>query len=116
MDVELLRNYCLGLPGTSEDTPFDADTLVFRVGGKIFALTSISENNAVNLKCSPELAIQLREEFEAVKPGFHMNKTHWNTVHFNKDVHDSKLYELVKHSYELILTSLPKKVRESILS
>lgn len=114
MDIQDLREYCLSLPHTSEDTPFDTDTLALRVHNKIFALTSISENKSVNLKCDPERAIELRERFEAVTPGYHMNKTHWNTVFFNQDLSDRELLELVKHSYDLIWRSLPKKLREEL--
>jgi len=115
MDNIDLREFCLNLPHTTEDTPFDADILVFRVHNKIFALTSISGNDSVNLKCDPERAIDLRERFEAVTPGFHMNKTHWNTVFFNQDLSDRELLDLLKHSYDLIWKSLPKKMRESSL-
>lgn len=113
MDIEELRQFCLRLPHTSEDTPFDEDTLAFRVHGKIFALCSIAKNNAVNLKCNPERAIQLREEYHAVTPGYHMNKTHWNTVFFNQDLNDAGILDLVKHSYDLIFAALPKKIREA---
>jgi len=112
MDIEALRTFCLQLPNTSEDTPFDMDTLAFRVHGKIFALSSIAENNAVNLKCDPDRAVQLREQYNAVVPGYHMNKTHWNTVYFSQDLNDFELLQLVKHSYDLIFASLPKKIRD----
>jgi len=113
MDIVDLRTYCLGLPHVTEDTPFDADVLAFRVHGKIFALASMAKNDSVNLKCDPERAVQLREQFFAVQPGYHMNKTHWNTVFFNGDLNDSELLNLVKHSYDLIFASLPKKIREA---
>ena len=113
MDIQDLREYCLSLPHTSEDMPFDDDVIVFRVDNKIFALTSFSKSSSVNLKCDPERAIELRERFESVTPGYHMNKTHWNTVFFNQDLSDRELLELVKHSYDLIWKSLPKKLRES---
>ena len=112
MDVEELRVFCLSLPNTSEDMPFDDDVLVFRVHGKIFALASVSKNDSVNLKCNPERAIDLREEFQAVQPGYHMNKKHWNTVFFNQDLSDVELRKLVQHSYDLIFSALPKKLRE----
>jgi predicted DNA-binding protein (MmcQ/YjbR family) len=114
MDIIDLRTFCLSLSGSTEDTPFDEDTLVFRVHGKIFALTSISKNDAVNLKCDPELSVELREKYNAVVPGFHMNKTHWNTVIFNLDLNDHELMKLVQHSYELIRASLPKKIRDEL--
>lgn len=112
MDVEELRVFCLSLPNTSEDMPFDDDVLVFRVHGKIFALASVSKNDSVNLKCNPERAIELREEFHAVQPGYHMNKKHWNTVFFNQDLSDVEVRNLVQHSYDLIFSALPKKLRE----
>jgi predicted DNA-binding protein (MmcQ/YjbR family) len=113
MDIVDLRAFCLGLSNVTEDTPFDADVLAFRVHGKIFALASMAKNDSVNLKCDPERAVQLREQFAAVQPGYHMNKTHWNTVFFNQDLNDLDLLDLVKHSYDLIFASLPKKIRES---
>jgi predicted DNA-binding protein (MmcQ/YjbR family) len=112
MDLLDLRTFCLSLPHTSEDTPFDDDVLVFRVHNKIFALASISKNDSVNLKCYPELALELREQYHAVTPGYHMNKKHWNTVFFNQDLSDEDLLEQVIHSYDLIWKALPRRLRE----
>ncbi|HSJ67600.1 MAG TPA: MmcQ/YjbR family DNA-binding protein [Anditalea sp.] len=114
MDIEFFRSYCLSKRGASEDTPFDENTLCFRVGGKIFAITDIDKFESVNLKCDPERATELRELHNGITPGFHMNKKHWNTVHFNLDVSDRLVLELVDHSYDLILNSLPKKVQQEI--
>lgn len=115
MNIEQFREFCIAKPGVSEDFPFGEDTLVFRVGGKIFALTSVTASRfTVNLKCDPERAIDLREHHEEVQPGYHMNKKHWNTVDFEGDLDVSLLRELVNHSYELIRDSLPKKQRESL--
>jgi predicted DNA-binding protein (MmcQ/YjbR family) len=111
MDIEQLRDYCIQKAHTTESFPFDDDTLVFKVAGKMFALVSLKENSSVNLKCDPERAIELREEFHAVQPGYHMNKKHWNTVHFNEDMEDAKILELVDHSYTLVIASLTKKLR-----
>src|SRR5690606_20108293 len=98
--------------------PFDEDTLVFKVGGKMFVLTSLTGwekgNPAANLKCDPERALELRAEYDGINPGYHMSKVHWNTVSINADVPDKLVKELVDHSYELIFNSLPKKVREEI--
>jgi predicted DNA-binding protein (MmcQ/YjbR family) len=114
MNITFFREYCLSKPGTSEDTPFDENTLCFKVGGKIFAIIDIELFESVNLKCDPERAIELREEFTGIVPGFHMNKKHWNTVSFDGSVPDKFILKLVDHSYNLIFNSLPKKIRESI--
>jgi predicted DNA-binding protein (MmcQ/YjbR family) len=114
LNIEEFRDNCLALPGATEDTPFDLDTLVFKVGGKIFALTSISTFSSVNLKCEPEFAVQLREEFDYVLPGFHMNKKHWNTVQIGTGVTVAQLREWTRHSYELVRASLPRAIREEI--
>lgn len=111
MDLDTLRNYCLNLKGTSEGFPFDANTLVFKVAGKMFALLDVDDFNSVNLKCDPERAIELREKFSGILPGYHMNKKHWNTVLLRNDVSDQLLLELVEHSYELVFKSLPKKTQ-----
>lgn len=116
MTLEYFRNYCLEKPGASEDTPFDQDTLVFRVGGKIFSLTSISEFQYINLKCNPERAVQLRSENLGISPGYHMNKKHWNSVSTQGEVSDKLILELADHSYELIFDSLPKKQQAEINS
>ncbi|WP_375418837.1 MmcQ/YjbR family DNA-binding protein [uncultured Hymenobacter sp.] len=114
LNIEEFRDYCLALPGTTEATPFDLDTLVFKVGGKIFALTSIATFGSVNLKCEPELAAQLREEFDYVRPGFHMNKKHWNTVLIGTGVTAAQLREWTRHSYELVRAALPRTVRTEL--
>jgi len=114
MDIEFFRSYCLSKPGTSEDTPFDENTLCFRVGGKIFALVDIDAFESVNLKCDPERAVELRELHSGIIPGYHMNKKHWNTVSFNKGVSDRLVLELVDHSYDLIFKRLPIKVQQEI--
>lgn len=114
MNIELLREHCVSKKGVTEEFPFDNDTLVFKVAGKMFALTSLSAPVSVNLKCDPELVEELRQTYEAVKPGFHMNKTHWNTVRFNEDVNDRLLLNMVDNSYDLVVKSLPKKVREQL--
>jgi predicted DNA-binding protein (MmcQ/YjbR family) len=108
-----LRALCLSLPDAAEDFPFGEDTAVFRVGGKLFALLPVS-GATVNLKCDPERAIDLRKRYAAVAPGWHQNKRHWNTVTLDGDVPDAALEELVEHSYELVLASLPRKTREAI--
>lgn len=114
MDIETFRLYCLAKPGVSEHLPFDDRTLVFKVGGKMFALCDLEAFESVNLKCDPERAVELREQYDAVMPGYHMNKTHWNTVKVDGDVNGRMLQELIDHSYELIVLSLPKREREKL--
>ncbi|GAA4409493.1 MmcQ/YjbR family DNA-binding protein [Nibrella viscosa] len=116
MNIETLREYCLSKPGAQESFPFGNETLVFKVGGKAFALAAIDSHPlSVNLKCDPEKAIQLREAYESVRPGYHMNKTHWNTVLSTGEIRDSLLREWIDDSYELVRKSLPKAVREQLI-
>lgn len=118
MNIQQLYEFCLNKKGVTEHFPFDEDTLVFKVGGKMFCLTSLSEwekgTPSLNLKCDPEKAILLREEFEAVKPGYHMSKVHWNTVSIGNDVTNTLLLDLINHSYELVFNSLSKKLQQEI--
>jgi len=115
MHIEALRDFCLSLPHTTEDLPFDDRTLVFRVGNKIFLLTDVEESWEFNVKCDPEKAVDLRERHpDAIRPGYHMNKKHWNTVRTDHGLDDKLLRELIRHSYDLIFASLPKKVKESL--
>lgn len=116
MHIEQLRDYCLAKKGVEETFPFGEDTLVFKVMGKMFAVTSLSEPVSVNLKCNPEKAIELRASFGAVKPGYHMNKTHWNTISYNEDVSDALILELIDHSYQLVVSSLTKKLQQELNS
>lgn len=110
MDLETFRNYCLSKPGTSEEMPFDKDTLVFKVMGKMFALTGLEQEGLqVNLKCDPEWSIELRELYAEISPGYHMNKKHWNTVDFSGNLKVSTLKELIDHSYECVVNGLSKK-------
>lgn len=115
MNIQQLYDYCLSLKSVTEAFPFDEETLVFKVAGKMFCLTSLKGWEAgtpsLNLKCDPERALELRAEYNAVNPGFHMNKTHWNTVRFQDDVPDKMMLELIKHSYEEVVKGLPKKLR-----
>jgi predicted DNA-binding protein (MmcQ/YjbR family) len=114
MNIEEFYAYCLQKKGVSEHFPFDEQTLVFKVGTKIFALTDVTSFRSINLKCNPEKAIELREEYAAVQPGYHMNKKHWNTILLFSDLDDQLLKELIDHSYSLVLNSLPKKTRDEI--
>ncbi|NGY38954.1 MmcQ/YjbR family DNA-binding protein [Flavobacterium sp. XN-5] len=118
MNLETYYEYCLSKKGVTEHFPFDKDTLVFKVGGKMFALSSLqkweSGEPAVNLKCDPERALELRAQYDSIKPGFHMSKTHWNTVAMHQDVPNSLVKELIDHSYELVFKSLTKKLQNEI--
>lgn len=109
MFLDDLRNHCIEKPGVTEGFPFDKSILVFKVFGKMFALLDVDSFESINLKCEPEKAIELRESHQGIQPGYHMNKTHWNTVLLNDDVTDELLVELIDHSYELVYASLPKK-------
>ncbi|MEY3844033.1 MAG: hypothetical protein RL293_455 [Bacteroidota bacterium] len=111
MFLDDVRNHCLKKTGVTEGFPFDKNTLVFKVFGKMFALMDVDVFDSLNLKCDPEKAIELRETYQGVQPGYHMNKKHWNSVLLNEDVSDKLLLELIDHSYELVYASLPKKVR-----
>ncbi|MEZ4739835.1 MAG: MmcQ/YjbR family DNA-binding protein [Flavobacteriales bacterium] len=114
MTLEQFRAHCLKKPGFSEDLPFGPDVLVFRVAGKMFALMDVDTFVSVNLKCDPERAVELREQYPGITPGYHMNKQHWNTVLTDDSVPGKLLLELADHSYELVRDSLPKKVREGL--
>jgi predicted DNA-binding protein (MmcQ/YjbR family) len=116
MNIEFFREYCLSKPATSEHLPFDENTLVFKVADKMFALCDINKFEGINLKCDPEKAEELREQYDGIRPGYHMSKKHWNTVDVKGSVSDKLILELIDHSYELVFQSLPKKVREAILS
>lgn len=112
MHIESFREYCLAKPGVTESFPFDEVTLVFKVKNKMFALAGLERDPfAVNLKCDPDRSIELRGEFDDIKPGYHMNKKHWNTVNCEGEVAEKMIKELIDHSYELVKASLPKKVR-----
>lgn len=115
MDIEQFREYCLAKKASSEDFPFGPDTLVLRVGGKIFAITGLdSDRFSVNLKCDPDRAVELREQHPEIHPGWHMNKSHWNTVDFEGGLDGRMLRELIDHSYDLVAKSLKKKDREAL--
>jgi predicted DNA-binding protein (MmcQ/YjbR family) len=114
VNIEELRDYCLQKQGAEEGLPFGDDTLVFKVGGKIFLLTGLANGDRFNVKCDPELAVELREQYTEVIPGYHMNKKMWNTVYMNGSLSIKQLHDMIDHSYDLILKSLPKKIQEEI--
>jgi predicted DNA-binding protein (MmcQ/YjbR family) len=115
MNVESLRQYCLKKPEVTEGFPFGEDTLVFKVAGKIFLLAGLDEIPLrINLKCDPELAIELREKYDSILPGYHMNKTHWNTVIVDGSFSRGELTEWIDDSYKLVVSSLKKPDKEKI--
>lgn len=110
MNIESLREYCLSKKFVEESVPFGPDVLVFKVMGKMFLLLPLnSEHLQFNVKCNPELANELREKYDCVQPGYHMNKQHWNTIIVDGTVSTRELKEWIDHSYDLIVASLPKK-------
>jgi predicted DNA-binding protein (MmcQ/YjbR family) len=113
--LETLKSYCLRKKGVVEDFPFDAETLVFKVGSKMFALTNLNKTPLqLNLKCDPFTAEELRNEFPSITPGYHMNKKHWNTVVLDGTLDDGKIYWMIDMSYNLVFNSLRKIDRERI--
>ncbi|MBL6445070.1 MmcQ/YjbR family DNA-binding protein [Fulvivirga sp. 29W222] len=114
MDIENFREICISKSGVTEEFPFDNQTLVFKVMSKMFALIDVDLFERANLKCDPERAVQLREQYDGIKPGYHMNKKHWNTVMMDGSVPDPLIIELVEHSYELVVAGLPKKLKEEL--
>ena len=119
MNLENFYEYCLSKKGVTEHFPFDEETLVFKVGAKMFALSSLNQweksEPSVNLKCNPDDAEELRAQYEDIKPGWHMSKIHWNTVAINRDVPDSLVKQLIDDSYQLVFKSLTKKAQTEIL-
>ena len=120
MNIELLREYCITKPAVTEEFPFDQDTLVFKVLGKMFALTSLKKWEegipSVNLKCDPDKSEELRGEYESIKPGFHMSKKHWNTVElFQNELPNAFIQELIDHSYHLVIKGMTKKQQAELV-
>lgn len=119
MNIEQLRQYCISKREVTEDFPFDSDTLVFKVKDKVFALVGLAKwesgQKGVNLKCDPDYAEELRAEYDAIQPGYHMNKKHWNTIDLSTDEISPKfLVELIDHSYAMVVKGMPKKMRDSL--
>lgn len=114
MNIEEFRNFCIQKYGVTESLPLDENTLVFKVMGKMFALIDVELFESVNLKCDPEQAIKLRDNYDAVKPGYHMNKKHWNTIELNGSLSDKEIFHWVNHSYDLVVSKLPKKLRVEV--
>ncbi len=116
MNIENFYEYCLGLKGVEESFPFDDRTLAFKVGGKIFAITDVEDFEFINLKCDPVRALELREQYPEIKPGWHMSKKHWNSVYPDGNLDDNLIRELIRDSYNLIVDSLPAKKKEQLKS
>ncbi len=114
MNNESVREYCLKKNGVRESFPFDETTLVFKLMGKMFVLLNLDEDPSMNLKCSPEEAMILREKYEAVLPGYHMNKKHWNTVLLNGSIPGSLLKKWIDDSYDLVMKKLPRSSKEQL--
>ena len=114
MNIESYREYCLQKPATTEHFPFDNVTLVFKVGNKMFALADVDLFTSINLKCDPEEAIQLREQYEGITAGYHMSKKHWNTVVMDGSVPMNLIKKMIDDSYRLVASTLPKKEREKL--
>ncbi len=124
MDYGEYRDYCFSKKGVTEDFPFDETTSCMRVMGKIFAICDVGDGKVreeylgpfafINLKCDPEKAILLREEYEAIKPGWHMNKKHWNSVYMDGSLDDAMVRQLIDHSYAIIANSLPRKLKDEL--
>lgn len=113
MNIEEFREYCISKPAVTEEFPFGPETLVFKVAGKMFALTGLdSPVFLVNLKCDPDYAEELRESYEEIQSGYHMHKKHWNTVNFEGSLPEDLIRNLIDHSYELVVNSLPKRKRQ----
>lgn len=114
MNIEEYRNFCLTFQAATEEFPFNENTLVFKVMGKMFALCDVEEFESINLKCDPVLAVELRERFPEVKPGYHMNKKHWNTINMQSNLPDHLIKEWTRNSYDLVVAKLPKNQREKL--
>lgn len=110
MNIEEYRDFCLSLKGVSESFPFGDDTLVMKVKNKVFSLASL-DPFSFNVKCDPENALELRERYPDVLPGYHMNKRHWNTIEISGTIPDDKLKQWIRDSYDLVVASLPKKLQ-----
>lgn len=114
MNIEDFREYCLKKKGVTEEFPFDEYTLVFKVKGKMFALTNLNGDWNLALKCDPERAVELREQYPAIRPGYHMNKVHWNTVSMGGSLSERLVFDLIDHSYDLVVAGLPSKLKSEL--
>ncbi|MFA6598378.1 MAG: MmcQ/YjbR family DNA-binding protein [Ignavibacteriaceae bacterium] len=115
MDLEKVREYCLKKKGVTETLPFDEETPVYKVAGKMFCLANLTPPISINLKCDPEKAVELREKYDAVQPGYHMSKVHWNTIFLASNIQDNLIYEWIDESYNLIVAKLSKAEKEKLV-
>ena len=117
MNIEEVHAYCLSFPNVTDEFPFDEVTLVFKVNGKMFLALSLEESDErfVLVKCAPEQAIELRERYAAVQPGYYMNKKHWNSLYLERDMSDTEIRRWIRHSYRKVVEGLPKREREQLL-
>ena len=113
MTIESVRDYCLSLPMATEDFPFDETTLVFRVLGKIFAMVDLDDTEWFVLKCDPDYALELRDRHTEIAPAYHMNKKHWNQLNLFGMLPDELVQSLIRHSYNLVVSKLPRKVKDA---
>ena len=114
MDIERFRAHCIAKPDVTEDFPFGPDTLVFRVKGRLFALCDVNDFDGVNLKCDPDRAMELRERYAGITPGYHMNKTHWNTVILDGSIPRGEIERMIDRSYGLVVKKLKKADRTAL--
>jgi predicted DNA-binding protein (MmcQ/YjbR family) len=114
MNIEQVREYCLGKRGVTEELPFNEESPVYKVMGKIFLIASLNPPFSINIKCDPEKAVDLRERYPAVTPGYHMNKLHWNTVEIEGTVKNSMIQEWIDDSYDLVVKGLKKSLKEEL--
>ena len=114
MTQEEFRDYCLRKKGATEDFPFDASTVVFKISGKIFAAADAASFERISLKCDPEIAIELRKKYPAVIPGYHFNKKHWNTVILDGSIPDNFIREMIDHSYEMVFKGLNRAEKQNV--
>jgi predicted DNA-binding protein (MmcQ/YjbR family) len=114
MNIESLRDYCISKKGVTEEFPFDDVSLVFKVGNKMFLLTTLAGDFWINLKCDPEIAVELREKYPAVTPGYHMSKIHWNTIIIDGSIPDKLIFSWIDQSYDLVVKGLQKKIRQEL--
>lgn len=114
MDIEEIREYCLKKQKVTEGFPFNETVLVFKVMEKMFLLTDLDDPSTINLKCDPEYAVELREKYDAIVPGYHMSKKHWNTVDITGSLTKKLILSLIDHSYDQVVLSLPAKVRKEL--
>ncbi|MDR2008978.1 MAG: MmcQ/YjbR family DNA-binding protein [Bacteroidales bacterium] len=115
MDIEILREYCLSKKGVTECFPFDEDTLVFKVGSRMFAFSSLERSCNITLKCDPDKAIELREKYTSITGAFHMNKTYWNSLNIDGSIPQNLIQDLIDHSYDLVFAKLSRKEKEKII-